>query len=204
MMLIGYARISKSDGSQSLDLQRDALTVAGVKEANIYTDQASGSLDERPGLDACLKALREGDVLVVWKLDRLGRSLRHLINTVCDLGDRGIGFKVLDGALAGVDTTTTAGKMLLSVFAGCAEAELEMIRERTNAGLSTARAHGRVGGRRHALSKAQVRLVQAAMGKPETNVSELAAEVGVSRHTLYKYVSPDGQLRDRGRAVLGK
>src|SRR5512143_2438310 len=134
-MLIGYARISKADGSQVLDLQRDALADAGVKATNLYEDQASGKKDDRPGLAACLKALRRGDVLVVWKLDRLGRDLRHLVNTVQDLSDRGIGLKVLAGQGTEVDTTTASGKSVLGIFATLAECERELIRERTRAGL---------------------------------------------------------------------
>ena len=114
-MLIGYARISKADGSQSLDLQRDALLAASVAEDRIYTDRASGKKDERPGLEACLKALREGDVLVIWKLDRLGRSLHHLVKTVTGLSDCGIGLKVLTGQGAQIDTTTAAGRLSFGI-----------------------------------------------------------------------------------------
>ncbi|WP_239002530.1 recombinase family protein [Pseudomonas aeruginosa] len=104
-MLIGYARVSKADGSQSLDLQHDTLRAAGVERDNIYDDLASGGRDDRPGLTACLKSLRDGDVLVVWKLDRLGRSLAHLVNTVKELSDRKIGLRVLTGKGAQIDTT---------------------------------------------------------------------------------------------------
>ena len=202
-MKIGYARVSKSDGSQSLDLQRDALKQAGVTKKNIYHDRASGKKDDRPGLEACLKALRKGDVLVVWKLDRLGRSLRHLVNTVHDLSDRGIGFKVVTGKGANIDTTTASGKMVFGIFASLAEFEREVIRERTKAGLTSARARGRVGGKKHALSKAKVRLAQAAMGKTETHVGDLCEELEITRSTLYRYVGPDGELRERGKQVLG-
>ena len=116
-MLIGYARVSKADGSQSLDLQRDALIAAGVDARQIYSDRASGKKDERAGLEACLKALRGGDVLVVWKLDRLGRSLHHLVKTVTMLSDRGIGLKVLTGQGAAIDTTTAAGRLSFGIFA---------------------------------------------------------------------------------------
>ena len=167
-MLIGYARVSKADGSQVLDLQRDALIEAGVSRKRLYEDRASGKSDDRPNLEACLKALREGDVLVVWKLDRLGRDLRHLVNTVQNLADRGIGFKVLAGQGADIDTTTAGGKLIFGIFAALAEFERELIRERTRAGLAAARARGRIGGRKFALTKAQVRLAQAAMGKKET------------------------------------
>ena len=159
-MLIGYARVSKADGSQSLDLQHDALRAAGVERDNIYDDLASGGRDDRPGLTACLKSLRDGDVLVVWKLDRLGRSLAHLVNTVKELSDRKIGLRVLTGKGAQIDTTTASGRMVFGIFATLAEFERDLIRERTMAGLASARARGRKGGRKFALTKAQVRLAQ--------------------------------------------
>jgi len=202
-MLIGYARVSKSDGSQSLDLQTDALAEAGVGEVHVYHDRASGKQDARPGLGACLKALREGDILVVWKLDRLGRSLHHLVNTVNDLSERGVGLKVLSGTGAQIDTTTPAGRLSFGIFAALADFESELIRERTVAGLQAARARGRKGGRKFALSKAQVRLAQAAMAKRDTTVSELCKELGIKPVTLYRYVDPNGQLRDYGKRVLG-
>jgi DNA invertase Pin-like site-specific DNA recombinase len=154
-MLIGYARVSKTDGSQVLDLQRDALLKAGVAATRIYQDEASGKRDGRPGLVACLKALRKGDVLVVWKLDRLGRDLRHLVNTAQDLADHRIGLKVLAGQGAEIDTTTAGGKLIFGIFAALAEFERELIRERARAGLAAARARGRKGGRRFDLTKAQ-------------------------------------------------
>jgi len=201
-MLIGYVRVSKADGTQALDLQKDALIQAGVDSQHIYEDFVSGKQTRRPGLDACLKALREGDVLVVWKLDRLGRDLKHLINTVHDLSEQGIGFKVLTGQGANIDTTTPSGKLIFGVFAALAEFERELIRERTFAGLEAARARGRKGGRRFALTKAQVRLAQASMGKSETTVTELCKELGITRPTLYRYVAPDGSLREYGKRVL--
>ena len=162
-MLIGYARVSKADGSQSLDLQHDALASAGVDDANCYSDRASGKKDLRPGLEACVKALRMGDILVIWKLDRLGRSLHHLVNTVNDLSERGVGLKVLTGTGAQIDTTTPAGRLSFGIFAALADFESDLIRERTMAGLAAARARGRKGGRKFALSKTQVRMAQAAM-----------------------------------------
>ena len=159
-MLIGYARVSKADGSQSLDLQHDALRAAGVEPGNIYDDRASGSRDDRPGLAACLKSLRDGDVLIVWKLDRLGRTLTHLVSTVQNLSDRGIGLRVLTGKGAQIDTTTPSGRMVFGIFATLAEFERDMIRERTMAGLAAARV------------------------------------------TLYRYVGPNGELRDYGQRVL--
>lgn len=201
-MLIGYARVSKADGSQSLDLQRDALLAAGVAEDRVYADRVSGRKDERPGLEACLKALREGDVLVIWKLDRLGRSLHHLVKTVTGLSERGVGLKVLTGQGAQIDTTTAAGRLSFGIFATLAEFESELIRERTVAGLRAARARGRRGGRKPALTKAQVRTAQAAMAHRDTSVSELCKELGISPVTLYRYVDPQGNLRDYGKRVI--
>lgn len=203
MMKIGYVRVSKADGSQVLDLQEDAMRALDIDPSNIYYDRLSGKKDNRPGLDACLKALRPGDTLVVWKLDQLGRNLTHLVNTVQGLNDRGIGFKVISGQGAEIDTTTAAGKLIFGIFAALAEFERELIRERTLAGLNAARARGKKGGRKHQLSKGQVRLAQASMKNKDTNVSELCRELGVSRQTLYRYVGPDGNLRDYGKQVLG-
>ena len=149
-----YARVSKTDGSQSLDLQRDALRAESVNAVNLYHDFASGVRDDRPGLDSCLRALRKGDVLVVWKLDRLGRNLAHLVNTVQDLSARGVGLRVLAGQGAQIDTTTAAGRLVFGILAALAEFERELSRERTAAGLKAARARGCKGGRKFALSKA--------------------------------------------------
>ena len=201
-MLIGYARVSRADGSQSLDLQLDALIEAGVEKAQIYSDMASGTKDDRSGLEACLKALREGDVLVVWRLDRMGRNLHHLVRTVSMLSERGVGLKVLTGQGTLIDTTTAAGRLSFGIFAALAEFERELIRERTMAGLKSARARGRKGGRKFALTKAQVRMAQAAMASRDTSVSELCKELGVTPVTLYRYVDPNGNLRDHGKRVL--
>ena len=192
---IGYSRVSKADGSQVLDLQRDALLAAGVRERHLYSDAASGKKDDRPGLAACLQALREGDTLVVWKLDRLGRNLRHLVNVVHDLTSRGIGLKVLTGQGATIDTTTPAGKLVFGIFASLAEFERDLISERTRAGLASARARGRKGGRRPKMTRTKLQFAMAAMGKPETNVGDLCRELGITRSTLYRHVSPTGELR---------
>lgn len=171
--LIGYARVSKADGSQVHDLQRDALEQAGVESGNIYEDAASGKKEDRPGLTACLKALRRGDTLVVWKLDRLGRDLRHLVNLVDDLTQRHIGLKVLAGEGASIDTSTANGRLVFGIFAALAEFERALIVERTKAGLAAARARGRNGGAPFKMTPAKLRLAQAAMGKPETKVADL-------------------------------
>lgn len=201
-MFIGYMRVSKADGSQGLDLQRDALIAAGVQPDQLYEDYASGKKDDRPGLLGCLKALREGDTLVVWKLDRLGRDLRHLINTVHDLTTRGIGLKVLTGHGAAIDTTTAAGKLVFGIFAALAEFERELIAERTKAGLAAARARGRSGGRPFKMTAAKLRLAMAAIGQPETNVGDLCKELGITRQTLYRHVDPRGKLRADGETLL--
>lgn len=201
-MFIGYMRVSKADGSQTTDLQRDALIAAGIAADHIYEDRASGKLDARPGLDSALKALREGDTLVVWKLDRLGRDLRHLVNTVHDLAQRGVGFKVLSGHGASIDTTTPAGKLVFGIFAALAEFERELISERTKAGLASARARGRTGGAPYKMTAAKLRLASAAMGQPETNVGDLCKELGITRQTLYRHVGPDGSLREDGEKML--
>ena len=202
--LIGYMRVSKADGSQTVDLQRDALVGAGVDPAHLYEDQASGKRDDRPGLDACLKALRVGDTLVAWKLDRLGRDLKHLVNLVDELTKRGIGLRVLAGQGANIDTTTANGRLVFGIFAALAEFERELIVERTMAGLQAARARGRNGGRPFKMTSAKLRLAQAAMGQPETKVGELCAELGITRQTLYRHVDPKGALRSDGQKLLDR
>lgn len=201
-MLIGYMRVSKADGSQATDLQLDALVAAAVAAEHIYEDMASGRKDDRPGLASCLKALRQGDTLVVWKLDRLGRNLRHLINTVHDLTAQGVGLKVLSGHGAAIDTTTAAGKLVFGIFAALAEFERELISERTVAGLASARARGRKGGRPFKMTAAKLRLAMAAMGQSGTKVADLCSELGITRQTLYRHVSPKGELRPDGMKLL--
>ena len=141
-MLIGYARVSKADGSQVLDRSAMPSRPPACRPA-LYEDVASGRRDDRPGLTACLKALQPGNTLVLWKLDRLGRDLRHLVNTIDWLRERGIGLKVLAGAGAQIDTATANGRLFFGIFAALAEFERELIAERTRAGLAAARARGR-------------------------------------------------------------
>ena len=201
-MKIGYVRVSKADGSQTLDLQMDAILEEGVLENHIYQDHASGKQDNRPGLEACLKALRPEDTLIVWKLDRLGRDLKHLVSTIQSLSERQIHFKVLSGHGSNIDTATASGRLVFGIFAALAEFERELIRERTIAGLKAARARGKKGGRKHQLTKHQIKLAQTSMVDKETNVSELCKELNISRQTLYRYIGPDGNLRQYGLAVL--
>lgn len=197
-------RVSKADGSQSVDLQRDALLRAGILPEQLYEDRASGKRDDRPGLDACLKALRDRDTLVLWKLDRLGRDLRHLINTVHSLTERGVGLKVLTGQGAAIDTTTSAGKLVFGIFASLAEFERDLIAERTKAGLSAARARGRKGGRPFTMTAAKLALAQAGMANRSTNVVDLCKELGVSRQTIYRYLTPQGHLKPEGEKLFAK
>nr|WP_241252540.1 recombinase family protein [Micrococcus sp. KRD153] len=197
-------RVSKADGSQATDLQRDALLEAGVEPEALYEDKASGKSDDRPHLAACLKALRARDTLLVWKLDRLGRDLRHLVNIVHELTERGVGLKVLTGQGAAIDTTTASGKLVFGIFAALAEFERELISERTKAGLASARARGRKGGRPYKMTPAKIRLAMASMGNKDTNVGALCKELGITRQTLYRHVSPTGELREAGQKVLAQ
>src|SRR3954470_24960993 len=182
-MLIGYARISTAD--QTLDLQLDALEKAGCDQ--IFTDTVSGTKAERKGLTEALSHLRAGDTLVVWRLDRLGRSLRHLIDTITKLHERGIGFKSLQ---ENIDTTTSGGKLVFHIFGALAEFEREIIRERTNAGLTAARARGKLGGRPKALSESKAEMARQLYADRTHSIAEICQTLGISRTTFYRYVSP--------------
>jgi DNA invertase Pin-like site-specific DNA recombinase len=203
-MLIGYVRVSKSDGSQTLSLQLDALDANGVAQDRIYQDLASGRKDDRPGLTACLKALQPGNTLVVWKLDRLGRDLKHLVSLVDELRERGVGLKVLAGAGAQIDTTSPNGRLCFGIFAALAEFERELIVERTRAGLAAARARGRMGGRPRKMDRGTITMAMAAMSDPRANASEVAKRLNITTTTLYMYVNGDGTLKAAGKAVLDK
>ncbi|WP_431712750.1 recombinase family protein [Serratia marcescens] len=204
MLLIGYARVSKSDGDQTLAPQRDALLAAGIEPQRIYEDMASGRNDARPGLQACLKALQPGNTLVIWKLDRLGRDLRHLVNTVEDLRLRGINLKVLTGAGARIDTTTADGRLAFGIFAAFAEFERELIAERTRAGLAAARARGRLGGRPRKMDRATLNMAMAAMADPNAVAADIAKRLGMTTTTLYTYVNGDGTPKGPGVALLNE
>ena len=201
-MLVGYMRVSKSDGSQTLALQRDALTEAGVEPRRIYEDAASGRHDDRPGLRACLKALQPGNTLVVWKLDRLGRDLKHLVGLVDELNHRQVGLKVLAGTGAQIDTTTANGRLVFGIFAALAEFEAELIRERTKAGLTAARARGRVGGRPRKMTLTTLKMAMAALADPHHKASDVARRLGITRTTLYTYVNSDGSVKEVGQRLL--
>jgi len=188
---IGYARVSTED--LHLDLQRDALQQAGC--GVIYEEAASGKNAARLELDQCRKALRSGDTLVVWRLDRLGRSLPDLVQIVGDLDRSGIGFESLTEK---IETNSAAGKLVFHVFAALAEFERSLIRERTHAGLAAARARGRSGGRKPKLGEKQLREIKALLRDPDIQVADVARRYGVSRTTLYKHVGavPPKKSRD--------
>jgi DNA invertase Pin-like site-specific DNA recombinase len=185
-MLIGYARVSTDD--QNLDLQRDALQKAECEQ--IYTDRVSGTKATRPGLIETLSHLRPGDTLVVWRLDRLGRSLRHLIDTVTDLQEREIGFKSLQES---IDTTTSGGKLVFHIFGALAEFEREIIKERTKAGLTAARARGKSGGRPKALTDKQVQMLNNLAADRNNSIEDICKTLGISRMTYYRHVKAEQQ-----------
>ena len=178
---IGYVRVSTDD--QNLHLQRDALEKAGCQV--IYEDKASGKNTERPELEACLKALRSGDTLVVWRLDRLGRSLGDLVKLVTTLEEQKIGFESLQEK---IETTSASGKLVFHVFAALAEFERNLISERTRAGLKAARARGRLGGRKPKLKQKDIREIKALLKDPNIPVSDIAKRFGVSRTAIYDRV----------------
>lgn len=182
-MLIGYARVSTHD--QNLDLQLDALLKAGCDPKHLYTDTTSGAKTERKGLEDALSHLRPGDTLVVWRLDRLGRTLKQLIELVNGFNANGIGFRSLQ---ENIDTTTSGGKLVFHIFGALAEFEREVIRERTNAGLKAARARGRLGGRPKALDAKKTALAKSLYESREHSIQDMCEMLGVSRATLYKYV----------------
>ena len=199
-MLLGYVRVSKSDGSQLIDLQMDALLKAGVDPKYIYQHLASGRKDDRPGLNACLKALQPGNTLVVWKLDRLGRDMKHLVNLIDEMRHKKVGFKVISGAE--IDTTTANGRLIFGIFAALAEFERELIRERTQAGLAAARARGRNGGRPRKMDEHTIKMAMAAMSDRNSVAHEVAKRLNVTTTTLYTYVNGDGALKEAGSKLL--
>jgi len=186
-MLVGYARVSTQE--QTLSLQEDELKKAGCER--IFNDTVSGAkwgAHERAGLTEALEFMRTGDTFIVWNLDRLGRSLKQLIETVNILQERGIGFKSLTEQ---IDTTSSGGKLIFHVFGALAEFERDLIRERTNAGLAAARARGRVGGRPRRLDEKKMKMLHALYADKSNSISDILATLNTSKSTLYRYVTPD-------------
>jgi DNA invertase Pin-like site-specific DNA recombinase len=184
--IIGYARVSTAE--QDLSLQLDALHQAGCAEEEIFLDVASGTYTTRPGLEACLQALTMGDTLVVWRLDRLGRSMLHLVTVIAELGRRQVGFRSLcDGAL---DTTTATGELVFHIFSALAQFERRLIQERTRAGLAAARARGKQGGRQALRADApQVRMAYTLSRDSRLTVPEICQHLHIARATFYRYVA---------------
>ncbi|HNI00032.1 MAG TPA: recombinase family protein [Rhodocyclaceae bacterium] len=193
-MRVGYARVSTQD--QKPELQLDALSAAGCEQ--VFHEKVSGKDQQRPELDTCLKVLRKGDTLVVWRLDRLGRSLKDLVEIVHRLEDRGVGFQSLTES---IDTTNAGGKLVFHVFAALAEFERNLIRERTVAGLAAARARGRKGGRKAKLAKGDVRKAAAMLRDPMMTKTEVARHFGVSRVTLNAALEREGYPQNPAAAT---
>ncbi len=187
--LFGYARVSTSD--QELHMQVDALLAKGVSQEHLYCDKLSGAREDRPGLAACNKALRRGDTLVVWRLDRLGRSMRHLVNMIEELKERGIGFRSISDGM--IDTTSASGELVLNIFSALAQFERRLIQERTKAGLAAARARGRNGGRPPiSRDHAKVILANKLYCDKSVHLDDICKTLKISKSTLYRYVSMCG------------
>lgn len=187
-MNVGYARVST--GGQKMDLQLDALEEAGCEK--VYTDELSGATSDRPGLQEAIDYVRHGDTLIVWRLDRFGRSLKDLVTKVERLREKDVGFKSLK---ENIDTTSSAGKLQFHIFSALAEFERDLNRERTMAGLRAARARGRVGGRPRALSEEELPQVQTLMENPDISTRQICERFEISKATLYRYVGPNGERR---------
>lgn len=193
-MFIGYARVSTED--QHLHLQTDALKKAGCEK--IFTDEMSGAKSERPGLAEAIAFVRAGDTFVVWRLDRLGRSLRDLIERVEELKARQIEFRSLTES---IDTGSSGGKFMFHVFSALAEFERDLIRERTMAGLTAARARGRFGGRPRIMPVEKIKMAASLMQNPNISIKEICRNLDISRTTLYRYIGPHGEIRGKPLAV---
>ena len=190
--LVGYARVSTTD--QNLDLQFDALQKAGCLRKNIFIDKISGAKSERPGLSRCLETLQAGDTLIVWRLDRLGRSITHLISFIETLKEKKVGFRSLcDGA---IDTTTASGELVFNIFSSLAHFERRLIQERTQAGLNAARARGKVGGRKPVTNTDSKVITAKRMHNDKTlTINDICDVLKISRSTLYRYLSLDNETR---------
>ena len=183
--LVGYARVSTDD--QDLSLQMDSLIGLGVTQDDIFTDKVSGAKTDRPGFGACLAQLQQGDTLVVWRLDRLGRSMHHLVELIEELRDRGIGFQSVSDGL--IDTTSPSGELIFHIFSALAQFERRLIQERTKAGLASARARGRCGGRPPIdLEEVKVRAARKLHNDHTLNIDDICNTLHISRSTYYRYI----------------
>jgi DNA invertase Pin-like site-specific DNA recombinase len=192
--LIGYARVSTNE--QELNLQIDALLGHGVKKEHLYCDKISGAREDRPGLTACLDAILPGDTLLVWRLDRLGRSMRHLVNLIEDLKERGIGFRSISDGM--IDTTSASGELVLNIFSALAQFERRLIQERTKAGLAAARSRGRKGGRPSiSRNHAKVVLANKLYSDKSISLDDICDTLKISKSTLYRYVTMCGNRHIR-------
>ena len=198
--LVGYARVSTNE--QELALQIDALSAHGVTKENLFCDKLSGAREDRPGLGACLASLKPGDTLVVWRLDRLGRSMRHLVNMIEDLKEHGIGFRSISDGM--IDTTSASGELVLNIFSALAQFERRLIRERTNAGLAAARSRGRKGGR-PGMHQNHPRPILANKLYCDKSVclEDICTTLKISKSTLYRYVSMRGNRDARSESPAG-
>jgi DNA invertase Pin-like site-specific DNA recombinase len=192
--LIGYARVSTND--QELNLQVDSLLTHGVTKEHLFFDKLSGAREDRPGLQACNDTLRRGDTLVVWRLDRLGRSMRHLVNLIEGLKERGVGFRSISDGM--IDTTSASGELVLNIFSALAQFERRLIQERTKAGLAAARARGRKGGRPPMdRNHPKIILANRLFCDHSVSIDDICATLNISRSTLYRYASMHGNRQAR-------
>jgi DNA invertase Pin-like site-specific DNA recombinase len=201
-MLVGYIHVSEAEGEAALEQQRNAQASSLVRVVRSYEDRTIRRSDPRPQLDACVRGLSSGDILVVWKLGVLGRSLRDLVTLVHELTRRGVGLRVVSGRDLGLDTTAAQGWVMINCFAALAEVERDLNQDRARASLASGLTRGRTGGRPFKMTVAKLRRAQAALEEGTIRVSALCARLGISRQALYRYVDADGQLRPQGEKLL--
>ena len=201
-MNIGYIRVKREDDSEVFNEQHSALVAAGVDPERIFSDRTQSNVKERAGLKSCVMAMREHDTLVVWRLDMLGRDLRHLVKTVHKLKKQGVDLRVLTGLGREIDTATPDGELVYHVFEALSAFEHRVKSERTKAGLAAAARRGRKGGRKYALSPTKIRAAQDALQRQTPDIEAICNELGVTRPTLYRYMDSSGKLREAGKKAL--
>lgn len=194
---VGYMRVSTADGSQKFDMQETALIEAGVSPDKIYSDMASGASDDREGMKYMLKSLNPGDTVVVWKLDRLGRNVKYLVNIIDELIKKNVHLEILTGACHGINMTTPEGRMFFHMAATFAQFERDLIRERIVAGIAEAQRRGTKSGRKFKFSKYDIQTIQH-MIKASVPKAEIARRFHVTTQTIFNYFTPDGEIKQRG------